>query len=504
MTEIEDEMTVEKVEVNTTKEVELAWINNGSGNSKSEIISSSRILDTARVHPVTSRESLIPLLVEMVDSSSEMVCVSSFLLQGSAFTDSLLRASGRGVRVYILTAGEEDLKVTDEDGSPSVQRVKEFRRLLSSLSDKVFLRTADFHAKFVLIDPESKRPMGMMMTCNLTADAMSGYNKELFVTLSAGEVYSFFCQFSRGVWEMSRHELRGGKLQELEENRYYPDAKIPSPVHPATLPSIRSLDESVRKLLSTAMKSVDISAWTFTDEVDVPRLLMDCLDRGVSVKIYARPNYLNGVILSKLKARGARVLGHDRFHAKTIVVDGKISLVTTANFAKHGLVDGFETSVILAENDTKQLSSILAGWERECNWELSIGARISSLSGPLKIIDAKTQEVRETKVEDEKVINMDDVRPKEIMREEDLKLKTVLQESRNEIIFKRFRYKYRVLQPHLTRSSVKVQGLTEKFDIYQLESTKELFVPISRWEDLTDAREVAARLNARVVKSTKG
>ena len=504
MTEIEDRMTAEKIEVNQNREVGLAWINKGSDKGRSEVNFSSRISGAARVYPVTSNESLLPLLVDMVDSSSEIICVSSFLLQGSVFTDSLLRASSRGVRVYILTAGEEDLKVTDEDGSPSVQRVKEFRQLLSSISDKVFLRTADFHAKFVLIDPESRHPKGVMTTCNLTTDAMSGYNKELYVTLSAGEIYSFFCQFSSGVWEMSRHELRGGKLQELEENRYFPDTKIPHPAHPATLPSIKSLYESVRKLLITATKSVEISAWTFTGEVDIPDLLMECLDRDISVKIYARPNYLNGVILSKLKAKGAQVLAHDRFHAKAIVVDGERSIVTTANFAKHGLEDGFEAGVILEKNDAKQLSAILSRWEKDCNWELSIGANIDSLSGDLKIIDTGLQEVRNVNVEDEKTIDMGDVRLKEVTGGEELTLTTVPQESRGDIIYKKFRYRYRILQPHLPRGTIKVEGSNEKFDIFKLESTNELFIPISLWEELTEARELALRLYAKVVKYTKG
>ncbi len=504
MTEFEDVMTVEKIEVNPNGEIGSSWINTDINNGKPEMYFSSRIPGAPRVHSVTSKESLIPLLVDMIDSSSEMICVSSFLLQGSEFTDSLLRASGRGVRVYILTAGEEDLKVTDEDGSPSMQRVKEFRQLLSSISDKVFLRTADFHAKFVLIDPESKHPKGVMTTCNLTTDAMSGHNKEIYVILTAGEVYSFFCQFSTGVWEMSRHELRGGKLQELEENRYFPETQIPIPAHPATLPSTKSLYESVRKLLTTAMKSVDISAWTFTDEVDIPNLLLECLDRDISVKIYTRPNYLNGVILSKLKAKGALVLAHDRFHAKSIVVDGERSIVTTANFAKHGLEDGFEAGVILDENDTRRLSAILAHWEKECNWELSIATKIESLSGTLKIIDTGIQEVKEVKVEDEKIIDMADVRLKEVKRKEELSLKNSPQETQSGIIYKRFRYRYKVLQPHLPKGAKKVEESNEKFDIFELESTKELFVPISRWEELIDAREVAVRLNAKVVKSTKG
>lgn len=500
MTEIKDVITLEKREVNPEKEIGLAWINH-RGNDKSEMKFNSQDQRPPRVQPVISKESLIPLLVQMVDSSSDIICVSSFLLQGSELTNSLLKASDRGVRVYILTAGEEDLKVTDEDGSPSAQRVKEFRQLLSNISDKVFLRTADFHAKFVLVDPDSIHPMGVMTTCNLTIDAMSGTNKELYVTLSNEEVYSFYCQFTMGLWKMSRHELRGGKLQELEENRFLPDTPIPDPIHPATLHTYNSLYESVRKLLITAMKSVDISAWTFTDEVDIPNLLMECLNRGVAVKIYTRPNYMNGIVLSKLKAKGAQVLAHDRFHAKMILVDGERSIVTTANFAKHGLQDGFEAGVILNKNDTKQLSRILSNWEKECNWELSDGTEIEALSGTIKMIDSKAEEVKEVIIKDEKVINVPDLKPKEIKREEELILKPPPQEPGNGVIYKRFIYKYKVFQPHIPKGAKKVEGLKEKFGIFKLESTMELFIPIYKWEELDGAREVAIRHNAKVMKS---
>ena len=231
---------------------------------------------------------------------------------------------------------------------------------------------------------------------------------------------------------------------------------------------------------------------------------MDCLNRGVAVRIYARPNYLNGIILSKLQAKGARVLAHERFHAKAIVVDGKRSIVTTANFAKHGLEDGFEAGVILDEKDTKQLSAILAYWEKECNMILSQANKIDSLSGTLKIIDSGLQEVREVTVEDEKIINMPDHRLKEIKRQEELSLNTDFQEPKSNTIYKKFRFRFNVFQPQMPKGVTKVEESKEKFDIFKLESTKELFVPITQWEELIDAREVAKRLNAKVVKYTKG
>ena len=502
MNEIEDTFMVEKIESNSEKEIGPAWVGIKE-NHDSKIIGDFGISPASRVRPVTSSESLIPLLVSMVDSAVEVVCVSTFLLQRSEFTDSLLRARGRGVRVYILTAGEEDLKLTDEDGSPASDRVREFRQLLSSISDRVFLRTADFHAKFVLVDPNSNKPKGFMTTCNLTADAMSGYNKELFVTLTDEEVYSFFCQFAEGIWKMSRHELKGGRLQELEEKRFVPETQIPLPTHPATLSSQKSLNEEIKKLITSARRSVEISAWTFTDEVDIPDLLMDRLSEGIKVKVYCRPNYLNGAVLSKLAAKGAKVLAHERFHAKMIAVDGERSLVTTANFAKHGLDDGFETGVLLRENDTKHLLRILSQWENECKWELSQSQKVKSISGTVKIIDFKLQEIREVVIEEEKIVNKPDIKLENVMREEELPFRTGIQESQADKIYRQLRYRYNVFQPHLPKDVSKVKDSKEKFDVFKLKSSEELFVPISLWDELDEARKLAMRINAKVVKNKK-
>lgn len=499
MTIIEGSMKVEETEDISDKQIGLAWVRRNSLDlsAKPEIQTTHT---HGRIRPVTEGNALISLLVEMVEHSDEIVCLSSFLLQKSELTDSLLRAHERGVRVYILTAGEEDLKVTDEDGSPSVERVKEFRLLLSSLSENVFLRTADFHAKFVIIDPFDGNARGVLTTSNLTNDAMSGVNKELYVVLSADEVFSFFNQFLFGVWVMARHELSDGRLRELQESRYMPEASIPSPTHPATLPGNKTLYETIKKLISGAHREIIVTAWTFSDEEEIPTLLSDSLDRGVKVRVYTRPNYLNSVTLSKLVQKGAEVLAHERFHAKALIVDNEKSIVMTANFAVHGLEDGFEAAIELDKQDTKLLSGILEEWDVDCGWKLSLSANISSLFDTVKLVNKETQEIRDIVIESERTVPLPQIKLSEIRRRDEIKLKAPIDKTASDRIVKKTTYRAEVLIPSLPKGSTRLDGLDEKFEVFRNSSKSEFFITISEWESLDEAREIARKYNAKVVK----
>ena len=342
-----------------------------------------------------------------------------------------------------------------------------------------------------------------MATCNLTNDAMSGVNKELYVNLTKEEIRSFFYQFITGIWKMSRHELKKGRLQELEEKKYMPRGEVPPVTHPSTMVGINTLHEAIKDLIQAAEKSIVISAWTFTDEVDIPKLLLESINRGVKVTVYSRPNYLNGAVLKELRESGAKVYANERFHAKTVVVDGKRSIVTTANFAKHGIDDGFETGIFLGSEDSKRLSAILSQWDKECDWELSLSSSIENLSGIIRIVDSEKREIREIKIEDEREILHSDIRLKEIKRNEELILPTRSSEPQGDTIYKRVRHQYTIVQPVLPNGALKKYDINGKFSVFELSSSKELFLPISTWDELDEAREIAKSHKSKVVRFTE-
>ncbi|WP_292421897.1 hypothetical protein, partial [Methanoregula sp.] len=77
-----------------------------------------------------------------------MICVSSFLIQKSRFTEALIEAAERGVAVFLLTARDEDLrKPSDEMMEGERERIEDHIALLKNLAGKVLVRTCDsFHA----------------------------------------------------------------------------------------------------------------------------------------------------------------------------------------------------------------------------------------------------------------------------------------------------------------------------------------------------------------------
>lgn len=110
----------------------------------------------------SSTTNLDDVLQKMADKTSDTICVSSFLIQEGRFTDAMLRAVRRGVRSYILTAREEELKMSPEElGEKKGEAIEGHKRLLDAFAGKVLVRTAPhFHAKFVLFDPLGKEPRG--------------------------------------------------------------------------------------------------------------------------------------------------------------------------------------------------------------------------------------------------------------------------------------------------------------------------------------------------------
>ncbi len=501
---IEKSIKVEYRKDNSKNSIGLAWI---SRQELQKVIETADSSNPERLFPVNKGDELIHSIKELVDSSKNIVCMSSFLIQETDITESLIEASKRGVRVYVLTSGEEDLKEVsdeDEDNTNRKERIENFKKLLNKLSDRVLVRTGSFHAKFLLVDPHDPKPKGIMATANFTKDALSGTNKELCIYLSKKEVQSFFNQFIKGFWKMSRHELIGGRLREFPENPYIPFKNNPDVIHPSTFIDNTSLYNEIKVLISEARNEISISAWTFSDDVEIPDLLLNAINRGVSVNIYTRPNYLNAVTLSKLKEKGARILAHERFHAKAIIVDRSKSLVTTANFSKLGLEEGFEVGISLNKNDTETLIKIFNEWDHECNWELSLSSEIGNLQNKVKLVDIDNKSIQEIEVKESQEVKLKDQALQEIKKKDEIDITKELPKAPDNAIFKKIKYTLNVILPELPNKDVKLDRQEGNFQLYRKNSSPvSFFVPVSKWEDLDAARIFARKNNASVVRAVE-
>ena len=339
------------------------WITKESKNNKKEKWSDEIFVSG-------NNRGLLNELVSSVKSANEIVCVSSFIIQSTEFTDALLEASNRGVRVYLLTASETHLKKEYSDLSEySKNIVDEHKDLLDTLSDNILVRTGDhLHSKFILVDPNDSNAEGYLLTCNLTEKAMTE-NIEVLIKLNINQINDLFSQFLRGFWLEAKQELMKKELRPVGDSPFtlddIPKAKS---IH-WTIGKENRLRESVIKWIKTAEKDLKISSWGFEKDHDVMKLLETKIQNGVNITILTRISEFNSESLRNLLAAGASIYGHERMHAKTIITDDKTGLIMTSNFSSKGLDEGYETGIITNEQQTKILADIFSYWKDYTNWK---------------------------------------------------------------------------------------------------------------------------------------
>ncbi len=450
--------------------------------------------------PMQKQNELLEYLYGMVKKAQHFICLSSYMLQKSSLTESLLEASSRGVRVYILTAGEQELAKADQEmDDVGKARLEEYKDLLNSMAGKALIRTGShFHAKFLLIDPNSTNSQGIMMTCNATVDAMTGKNLEAATTLNKNEINSFFSQFINAFWKEAEHELlKPNTLNEVIK-------KVPADIDfglvtlPATFANCQSLKEEILRRINTAEKSITLTGWSFSSTHPVLESLEKALSRGISVKILARVSYGNTESLAKLISKGAKLYGHDRLHGKLIIIDSK-AVVMTSNFTERGLDSGFETSVVFEEDENKIIEDLAAYFESLCDWSLLSKVKLKDASEKIKKNAANTRIMEEIEIKD--VYNRDmGPRPIDLSNpvSKPIDFKNLNPNNpANKKLYKKAYFTWRDVPPTLPSKSTLVQTAKEPFPIF--DSAGQKFVVISQWEEVEKAKPLAAKWRAKMV-----
>ena len=361
-------------------------------------------------------ETFTGFLCILIENAKECVVLSSYLLQEGAVTDALLKRADEGIPIYILTARSEDLikcrdsdeiNVYDEQQREFNKRVNEHKNLLDKLAGKVLVRTAShFHAKFLLCDPLSENPNGVMMTCNATVDALKGNNIEFALQLSKEETRSFFALFLQGFWNESDNEL-------LEPGKLHSVRNTPALVNsinfgvvdvPVTFKDKVTLRDEVITLIRDAKEEIDLGCWTLSEK-DVLDLLCKKAKEGVKVRTYLRTSIYNSDIALQLVKAGVEVFGHQRLHAKFVIADKKHGIVMTANISPLGMDEGFEGGVKLRDDETKTAENIINIISSLCTLQFFENAKVADITHaegnksfqdnkiyPIEVIDNRTEE----------------------------------------------------------------------------------------------------------------
>ena len=322
-------------------------------------------------------------VISMIDAAKDKVVLVSFLFADRDIEDALLRAFGRGVRVYVLIASEARLGREEPDGEFDKRVLDEHKSMLNRLAGYVLFRSAaHFHAKAVVIDPEHS-PQGVLLTCNLTKEALER-NEEMAVKLTASEVMGVTSYLKWAMWESAEHEL-------LEPGRFKTVKALGVVAHPdtggpvmATTSKVNTIREVMLRQIDQASRKIVVCSYGWEEAQEVVRHLCAKAKQGVSVTVLARVRPAAMPALAALANAGARVLGFQWLHAKAMWTDTGSSMVMSANLERHGLDKGFELGVLMHDARAQGVHDQLMRWADEAQWIFQEGPSIGDSVGQVK------------------------------------------------------------------------------------------------------------------------
>lgn len=338
----------------------------------------------SHVHESGRGRELARQVVELLARAREKAVVASFLLADREIEDAMMDASKLGVRVYVAIASEARLGREVGDGEFEQRVHAEHQAMLKRLGGRVLFRSAPhFHAKCVLIDPETQ-PAGLLLTANLTKEALER-NEELAVVLSAQEVRQVAELARWAMWESAEHEL-------LDPNDFRPVKPLGKVAHPevgssivATTSQSQALRDKIVALVDGARSQILVSSFGFDAEHLVVQRLCARAREGLRVKVLSRVRPTAMPALLALAEAGAEVLGFPWLHGKAVWTDQGRALVMTANLQADGLNHGFELGVPLHGDRAVEVRDRLVSWCAAAPWRLALRPKLGDVEGKVQL-----------------------------------------------------------------------------------------------------------------------
>ena len=334
------------------------------------------------IHVSGRKRELANRIVSLLDGAREKVVLSSFLLADRDVEDAIRAAAERKVRVYVLLASEARLDIEDDDGEFEKAMRDQHLEMLDRLGGHALFRSAPhFHAKFVLADPGGGGGAGVLLTANLTREALER-NEELGVELTSGEVEEAFALARWAFWEHAEHELidptdRFGAVKPLGSVEH----PGPSPRVLATTSESRELRDEAVRFIETSTGKLSVASFGWDKDHEVVEFLCVRAREGLDVTALARIRTSQMPALLALAQSGVRVLGFKWLHAKALSADGDKALVMSANLQPDGLDRGFELGVRLDGDRAGEVCSRLDEWSRAARWELLTSPALGGVLG---------------------------------------------------------------------------------------------------------------------------
>lgn len=327
----------------------------------------------------TSGADLYDAMIEAIDSARYSVYFESYIWKGDdvgqRFKDALIRASQRGVDVYVVFDGFANLVVP-----PSFFRLPE---PIHVLRFPVFRHT--------MLTRPGIRSFGRDHRKVLVVDSrvgfIGGYN--------IGRLYADEWRDTHlrvvgpAVWELDNaftdfwNEYRGTKLPALPDrgaSSWDSRAEAARNAPSRLLFPVRGL---YLKAIDRASKRIYITQGYFIPDREILDALLAASRRGVDVRVIV-PQYSNHVLadwvarsyFDALLDGGVRIMLYKdaMVHAKTATVDGRWSTVGTANIDRLSLIGNYEVNLELYSDEQAQVMETIFEMDLENCEELTAEA----------------------------------------------------------------------------------------------------------------------------------
>ncbi len=442
-------------------------------------------------------------LIQSIDRAQNVVCLCSFILSDPSVINAILRASERGVRVYALTTTKEfNQKLSEMDPDYKKERYNKHIEMLNTLAGRVLLRLAEFfHAKFLLVDPQDQNSsQGFISTANFTEEALSD-RVELVKRLSKSQIQDCFTIFKSAFWSAAQYEIF--EPERAENAQKFPQMQPPSLAASKdflwTLKETCVLRDYLTSYLTTDAGDLFIAAYGFDLNHTLIENIGTLLDKGRNICIFTRLRETQIEVLTKLRKRGAKILGHEGEHAKFVIPVKKTApgCMFTANFTTLGMDGGFEIGVLLDPSESDGLREICSDWQKNFPYEFQTDTNIAVLRNKQEIRILNSENFEDFIIEDEKVQDLGVLTVRDLRELKEYNLESQnFPFTVNRTIYKQVRVKAQLIAPIMPPNAVEVET-RKNIPIFKL--NKKNFVGVQKPSEIPAALDIAKQFNAQIV-----
>jgi len=503
------------------------WINRNVDHFKKEnnYFNDSKINKTVWISGNDGK--LLNELKKAIDSSKEMICISSYIFSEPEIKECLLKASKRKVRVYMLTASNKHLKnKPDEDDDFNKKMYAEMDKLFNDLQGKVKIRTSEnFHTKFLLIDPLNEEiRKGYLLTANFDTKGLKGrkidekirVNPEICVELSNDEIIGFFNQFCYGFWEKSTEESKkDGFLpitKQIIKGINLDNILINSKNH-------KSLENAIIELIDKNLGQLIVCTYGITEDNKVFQKILSELKKGREVNILTRPRNKNMNALIELSKMGANIYGHDDIHAKIfLIVNGSDlkGIIMTANIEDISFDKSFESGKWLNIDESESILKVLNKWIQNFPLKLEEELKRNQVKKEIRVWNANKEKIELKEIIEEETIEINPKRkPISIQNYEEFEMpeEELKRPNEKQKLYKKIIYQYEVKPPVLPKAAKQYQEPKSdkkgekkkkvKIDLPIFKTQENFYVVVKDKAEIKEAKILAERYNAQIVTLEK-